>query len=279
RRSAVGPRPPRRALALSSGARRPRAAGRRWTSLACRLRPDLDARRAGWPHDRRRRRRLFAVVRREGAVPRHRSRGGRSPRRRSGMGVRHRPMTFLRAIAAASERMIRIIYRYRRMLAAITRVELAKRHAGSLLGFTWVILQPALLLSVYLFVYMVVLRMRFEGFSRFEYVLYVFCGLVPYLGFMEALTAGGLSIKQNIHLVKNVMLPIELIPVRSVIVGMASEFVSLGIVLVLSALSGSLTYRVVFLPIAVLLEVLLLVGLTWILSSITVALPDITYFV
>jgi lipopolysaccharide transport system permease protein len=121
-------------------------------------------------------------------------------------------MTFLRAISGASQRMVAVIFRYRRMLAAITKIELAKRHAGSVLGFSWVVLQPALLLSVYVFVYMVVLRMRFEGFSRFDYVLYVFCGLVPYLGFMEGLTTGGLSIKQNIHLVKNVMLPIELIP-------------------------------------------------------------------
>src|SRR5215467_1274739 len=140
-------------------------------------------------------------------------------------------MTLLSVISSAARDMVGLIFRYRRLLASITRVELAKRHAGSLLGMTWVVLQPALLLSVYLFVYMVVLRMRFEGFSRFDYVLYVFCGLVPYLGFMEALTTGGLSIKQNIHLVKNVMLPIELIPVRSVIVGMTSEFVSIGLVL------------------------------------------------
>jgi lipopolysaccharide transport system permease protein len=175
--------------------------------------------------------------------------------------------------------MVAIILRYRRMLAAITRVELAKRHAGSILGFSWVVLQPALLLSVYVFVYMVVLRMRFEGFSRFDYVLYVFCGLVPYLGFMEALTTGGLSIKQNIHLVKNVMLPIELIPVRSVIVGMASQFVSIFLVLILVTFDQSLTWRVVWLPLVVLLQVMWLAGLTWMLSSITVALPDITYFV
>jgi len=74
-----------------------------------------------------------------------------------------------------------IIYKYRRLLVSITRVELAKRYAGSALGMAWVVLQPALLLSVYLFVYMVVLGMRFEGFSRLDYVLYVFCGLVPYL--------------------------------------------------------------------------------------------------
>jgi lipopolysaccharide transport system permease protein len=172
-----------------------------------------------------------------------------------------------------------IIGRHRRLLVSITRVELAKRHAGSVLGAAWLLLQPALLLSVYLFVYMVVFKFRFPGYSRFDYVLYVFCGLVPYLGFMEALTSGGLSIKQNIHLVKNVMLPIELIPVRSVFVGMSGQFFSLAIVLVLSALSGSLTIRVLLLPVAVLLEVLLLAGLTWILASLTVALPDVTYFV
>jgi lipopolysaccharide transport system permease protein len=188
-------------------------------------------------------------------------------------------MTFLRSFSSASQKMIGIIYRYRRMLAAITQVELAKRHAGSVLGMSWVVLQPALLLSVYVFVYMVVLRMRFEGFSRFDYVLYVFCGLVPYLGFMEALTTGALSIKQNIHLVKNVMLPIELIPVRSVIVGMASEFVSIGLVLLLVAADRSLTWRVALLPIVVVLQVMWLVGLTWVLSGITVALPDISYFV
>jgi lipopolysaccharide transport system permease protein len=175
--------------------------------------------------------------------------------------------------------MIGIIYRYRRMLAAITRVELAKRHAGSVLGMAWVVLQPALLLSVYLFVYMVVLRMRFEGFSRFDYVLYVFCGLVPYLGFMEALTTGALSIKQNIHLVKNVMLPIELIPIRSVIVGMASQFVSIGLVLLLVAADRSLSWHIALLPLVVVLQVMWLAGLTWVLSGITVALPDITYFV
>jgi len=188
-------------------------------------------------------------------------------------------VTLLTAVSSASLKMIGIIYRYRRMLVAITKIELAKRHAGSVLGMAWVVLQPALLLSVYVFVYMVVLKMRFEGFSRFDYVLYVFCGLVPYLGFMEALTTGALSIKQNIHLVKNVMLPIELIPIRAVIVGMASEFVSIGLVLVLLAADRSLSWHVAVLPIVVILQVMWLAGLTWMLSSITVALPDVTYFV
>ncbi len=188
-------------------------------------------------------------------------------------------MSFFGAVWSASSKMVGIIYRYRRLLASITRVELAKRHAGSVLGMAWVVLQPGLLLSVYLFVYMVVFPTKLQNFSEFDFVLYVFCGLVPYLGFMEALTTGALSIKQNIHLVKNVMLPIELIPVRAVLVGMASQFVSIAFVLVLVTGSRALSWHVLWLPIVVFLQMMWLVGLTWILASITVALPDVTYFV
>jgi lipopolysaccharide transport system permease protein len=188
-------------------------------------------------------------------------------------------MSFFGAVGSASSKMVGIIYRYRRLLASITRVELAKRHAGSVLGMAWVVLQPGLLLSVYLFVYMVVFPVKLQNFSEFDFVLYVFCGLVPYLGFMEALTTGALSIKQNIHLVKNVILPIELIPVRAVLVGMASQFVSITFVLVLVTGSRALSWHVLWLPVVVLLQMMWLVGLTWILASITVALPDLTYFV
>jgi lipopolysaccharide transport system permease protein len=183
------------------------------------------------------------------------------------------------AVPRATSQMLRLIANNWRLLVAITRVELAKRYAGSVIGLGWVILQPALLLSVYLFIYMVVFRVRFPGFSTFDYVLYVFCGLVPYLGFMEALTGGSLSLKQNMHLVKNVMLPIELVPVRSVLVGMTSQFVSLGLLIVLVGLSGQLTLHLLWLPVVILLQLALLIGLTWILASITVALPDITYFI
>ena len=182
-------------------------------------------------------------------------------------------------VLSASRQAFGVIAANRRLLLSITRVELQKKYAGSALGLGWVFLQPALLLCVYLFIYLIVFDVRFPGFSTFDYVLYVFCGLVPYLGFMEALTTGGLSIRQNIHLVKNVMLPIELVPVRTVIVGMTSQFVSLALVILMLAGSGDLTLHILWLPILIVLQLLMLIGLTWILAGVTVALPDVTYFV
>jgi homopolymeric O-antigen transport system permease protein len=183
------------------------------------------------------------------------------------------------AMALGSTAMIRTLAENARLLLAITRVELSKKYAGSVLGASWIILQPALLLSVYLFVYLVVFKMRFPGLSRLDYVLYVFCGLVPYLGTIDAITLGAVSIKQNIHLVKNVMMPIELVPVRAVLVASATQAVGLGVVILLSALNDTLTLHVMWLPVIWILQMLTLFGVAWILASIAVALPDISYFI
>jgi lipopolysaccharide transport system permease protein len=60
---------------------------------------------------------------------------------------------------------------------------------------------------------------------------------------------------------------------------MASQFISIGLVLLIVAADRSLSWHVLWLPAVVILQVMWLAGLTWILSSVTVALPDITYFV
>ena len=175
--------------------------------------------------------------------------------------------------------MSRTLVRHAGLLASITRVELQKRYAGSVIGSAWLVLQPFLLLSVYLFVYLVVFKVRFPGFSEMDFVVFVFAGLVPFLGTIEALNSAVLSIKSNMHLVKNVMLPIELVPVRTVMVALTGEAVSLVLVVLLVAFHGALGPMVLALPIAVLLQALALLGLAWIVAGLGVALPDLSYFV
>ena len=141
------------------------------------------------------------------------------------------------------------------------------------------VLYPALLLANYLFVYLVIFRIRFPDYSQFDYVLYVFCGLIPFLAISETLATGCLVLKQNLHLVKNVMLPIELIPVRSVLVSMVAQLASLGILLLLLGFHGNLTLHVLWLPIILVLQFFMLLGLLLILSLFALLLPDVSYFV
>jgi lipopolysaccharide transport system permease protein len=175
--------------------------------------------------------------------------------------------------------MIGIIAAHREVLIAITKVEFQKRYSGAVLGGFWVVLYPILLLSIYLFIYMVVFKMRLPGQSQMDYVIYVFAGLIPYIGFMESLNSGCHAIRQNIHLVKNVMLPIELIPVRYVTVSLTSQVISMTILLAMVFLNGSAGWHLLMLPFVLFLQLIFLVGLVWIFSALNVAMPDTSHFV
>ncbi|MFN0302857.1 MAG: ABC transporter permease [Burkholderiales bacterium] len=175
--------------------------------------------------------------------------------------------------------MSRVMARHRTVLIATLFIELRKRYAGSTIGAAWLVLHPILLLSVYLFVFLVVFRVRFPGYSDFGYVLYVFTGLVPYLGLSEAISTGSLSIKANAHLVRNVMLPIELIPVRTVATSLAMQFAALGVVIVLAAAGGELTPKIVALPVVLALQFLMVLGIVLAISAIAVFVQDIAYFI
>lgn len=182
-------------------------------------------------------------------------------------------------MARASWNMAGMIMQYRKILSAVTMVELSKKYSGSAFGQLWLVLYPLLLLSIYLFVYLVVFKMRFPGFSELDYTIYVFTGLIPYIGMSEALTSGAVSIRQNMHLVKNVMLPIDLIPVRAVFISLVSQVVSILLVLMLILWNNNLSLYIGFLPIVIFLQIIFLIGCVLVLSSLVVLIPDIANFV
>lgn len=184
-----------------------------------------------------------------------------------------------RSLAEAAYAIAHMAWRNRKVLYAVTGVELEKRHSGSALGRVWLLLHPLLLLSIYLFVYAVVFKMQLPGYQGLGYAAFVFCGLIPFIGLSESLSAGTMCIKQNMHLVKNVMLPIELIPIRTVFASLATQMVGLGVLLVLVVITGQASLKLALLPVVMVLQVLMLIGLIFVLAPLAVALNDISYFV
>jgi lipopolysaccharide transport system permease protein len=180
---------------------------------------------------------------------------------------------------SATAAVFRTMLKRRTVLLATTKVELSKKYSGSLLGPLWIALLPAMLLGVYLIIYLVIFPVRMPEFSSLSYVLFIFSGLVPYLGLLEVIGTGTVSVKQNIHLVKNIMMPIELIPIRSTMIGMIGELVSLAVLLILLAINGSLTWHLLWLPIVLALQFCFLLGIVYVLSAVAVSLPDISYFI
>ncbi|MFM9941395.1 MAG: ABC transporter permease [Hyphomicrobiaceae bacterium] len=169
------------------------------------------------------------------------------------------------------------IWRYGRILRATTEVELKKKFAGSALGSAWLVLHPLMFLMIYLFLFLVVFKVRFPDMSSLGYVVYVFAGLVPYLALMESTTAGAVAIRQNMHLVRNVIVPVELVPVRTVLMALAAEMVGLGVIMALLLVDGTLSWHVVWLPVVIALQLAMVLGLVLMLAALGVLLPDLGY--
>lgn len=183
--------------------------------------------------------------------------------------------TINRPAPAAAWSLLKDAWRFRPMLIATSVLELKQRYAGSVLGSVWVVIYPLLFLSIYLFLYMVILRVRFPGMSSLGYVVFVFTGLVPYLVIMESMTRGVSVIRENLHLIKNVIMPIELVPLRMVLVSFMAQTTSLALLIALTVLAGDLSWRVVFLPAVLALIALMILGFVFYVSSLGVVFNDI----
>jgi len=155
----------------------------------------------------------------------------------------------------------------RRILTAVVWLEFQKKYAGSVLGLLWHPLYAVLLLGTYSFVYLVIFRARFSEFGSFEYVLFIFSGLIPYLGFSDAVATATPSVKANLALLRNSVFPLELVPIRQLLVSMGGLLISLAILLVMLAGSGRIGLHLLYLPVPLALLFVSLAGLVWFTSS------------
>ncbi|HUN82111.1 MAG TPA: ABC transporter permease [Phycisphaerae bacterium] len=170
---------------------------------------------------------------------------------------------------------ISLLWRHRHMLLQTTRNDIRARYAGSTLGMAWTALFPLIFLGVYAVVTLVIARMKPAGMSGLDYMGLVFCGLMPFIGFTEALVVGTSSVTSNASLIKNTLFPIELIPVKAVLTSQCTQVVGTCILLLTLAAMQSLSVWAFLLPVVWLTQIFFTIGVVWILSSLNVYFRDL----
>jgi len=185
---------------------------------------------------------------------------------------------FPRLLRPLQEGSARYLVSHRNLLWRIASNEMRARYAGSHLGNLWVVLTPALLLVVYAITYVAILKIRLAGLSEWEYVIFIFSGLVPYLMTAEALVNGATSVIANKSVLNNTVFPIDLAPVKVVLNAQATMLTGMTVTLVGGALIGTLRWTVVLLPAIWFLNIVALIGINWFLSLLNVIFRDIQNF-
>jgi lipopolysaccharide transport system permease protein len=170
------------------------------------------------------------------------------------------------------------LWRHRQLIGQLVRRGVAARYRGSALGVLWSFLLPLVMLAVYTFVFSVILPARWgtsADVSKIDFALTLFCGLLIYGVFSEATAAATTVIIGNVSYVKKVVFPLEILPVVTLGTALVNGLFSLVILL---AGMGVFQYRfpllILYLPLVALPLVLLCLGLSWFLASVSVYLRD-----
>ncbi len=177
----------------------------------------------------------------------------------------------------ASVALARTLWRNRDILATTSRQELNKKYAGSYLGYGWIILHPLLFLATYVVVFLLIFRVTLPGLTGLGYVLFVFSGLIPFLTLIEVANTAAVTIRQNLHLLKNVIAPIEIIPARVVLMALVAQAVGLALCIGIAAIEAAWSVRLLALPLIVLIAALFYLGLATIIAPIGLVVPDLGY--
>lgn len=169
---------------------------------------------------------------------------------------------------------IKELYQYREMIFSLIRKDLRGRYKGSVLGFVWTFLNPLLQLVVYTIVFSILFPNNIEKFY-----IFLFVGLVPWLFFNTALVGGATSIVSQENLIKKIYFPRQVLPiayVTSAFVNMLLTFLVIFAVLLFSGFG--INFKILWaLPIVMIVEYLLALGIAMITSALTVYFRDLEY--
>jgi len=176
------------------------------------------------------------------------------------------------------------LIRYRVLIGKLVKRQIADRYRGSLFGMLWTLAYPIMLLVVYTFVFGTIFRARWSGAdasqSQVEFAVILFAGLIIHGLFSEILmTSPGLIIN-NPQYVKKVIFPLEILSWVTLFTALFNAGVSLLVLIVFYFLvHGSLNPTILWLPAVLIPFSLLCVGISWLLSAITVYFRDINQMV
>jgi lipopolysaccharide transport system permease protein len=167
------------------------------------------------------------------------------------------------------------IWTHRKILLKTAAVEIRGLYAGSLLGSFWVVLGPVFFLGLYTLIYTLIFKIQPAAMGQREYILYIFSGMVPFLAFGSALSAGSTSLAANKQILLNTVFPAEMIPLRSVLV--ASVVLPVGLLLVIAAdiVLGRPSPMLLLIPVVMLLQIMFVTGVVWVLSLLNLLVRDI----
>jgi lipopolysaccharide transport system permease protein len=160
---------------------------------------------------------------------------------------------------------------------SLTKRELAARYKGSTLGILWAIVTPIVMIVIFTIIFAGIFKAKFGTTdSQWDFALYLFCGLLPWNAFQEALTFSSNIVVTRANLVKRVVFPLETLPLAQTLAAIINQLLgTIALLLAIIAIRHELHLTLIYLPLLLIPQFLVTVGAAWLLASLGVFIRDI----
>jgi ABC-2 type transport system permease protein len=175
-------------------------------------------------------------------------------------------------------KLFRQLYAHRELVLTLVKRDLKVRYKATTLGFLWSFGRPLFLMLIMWAVFTVIVPVQTE----IPFGLHLLTGILTWTFFTGAIYESMGSILGNVNVVKKVALPTAVFPTAAVLSNLVHLLLAFSVLALFilayatfvnsQALPG---WEIIFLPVVVLLQSLLLLGLALILSSLFVYYRDV----
>lgn len=169
---------------------------------------------------------------------------------------------------------IKEIIEYREMIASLVKRELRGKYKGSILGFLWTFINPLCQIVIYTVVFSMIMRSGIENFN-----IYMISGIIPWFFFSGSILQGAGCVRAHANMVKKIYFPREVLPIVVTtfhFINMLFSFIFIIAVIVIE--KGQIQLAVwAYLPLIMLIEYMLILGLTLLISACTVYFRDLEH--
>lgn len=163
----------------------------------------------------------------------------------------------------------------RAVLRQLVSQQLILRYRRTALGYLWTLINPLLMMSIMALVFATLFKADLKTFTVF-----LFAGMIPWNFFSAVVTQSSASFINNESLIKKIYLPKIVFPLSitfALLIDSALSFFALFVIILM--LGGSLSWAVLFIPVAYLMLFFFALGIGLIMSVATVFFRDLQHVI
>ena len=165
------------------------------------------------------------------------------------------------------------LWEYRELLYTLVEREIKVRYKQTAIGVSWVLLQPLIAMLIFTAIFGRMAKMPSDGIW---YPAFILTALLPWGYFSQAITRSGTSLVSSANLVTKVYFPRMLLPLSAIVSPLIDFLLSMGLLFGLLMYAGiPLTWKVITLPIFILIAMLTATGVGLFVSATNVKYRDV----